>query len=214
MSPTIHPTAPHADPPKINSVVLYEFMLRFVCPLCTLLPRSMAPTPVSAVTTIIDLSNTSFRQIWSLRTHLQEASVLANANYPETLGPTIVINAPPFFSTVWGWIKGWFDEGTRTKIHVFGKNYSSQLAEIIDPSQLPKKYGGVLDWEFMDVPLLDDEMRKYLDEMPRGPLLFDPEGKKAVRPKEYVQPEEPDVKSSMNGTAHVQEAINVEPSKA
>lgn len=211
-------------------IVLYEFMLRFVCPLCTISPHtsqplsstpanapSQAPTAISSVTTIIDLQNTSLRQMWSLRSHLQEASVLANANYPETLGPTVVLNAPPFFATVWGWIKGWFDEGTRGKIHVFGRDASApqadkdrsknkekekggwraSLSEIVDPDHLPKKYGGNLEWEFFDAPALDDEMARSLREgggdgsMPHGPWIFDVDvnGKgRIVRPKEYIAP--------------------------
>lgn len=146
----------------------------------------MAPTPVSAVTTIIDLKDTTIRQMWSLRSHLQEASELANANYPETLGPTIVVNAPSFFSTMWGWIKGWFDANTRDKIHILGSDHAKAISSLIDPSELPKQYGGVLDWEFLDEPLLDDEIRKILPEMPRGPVLFDADTKQVARPKEYL----------------------------
>lgn len=80
-------------------------MTRFVSPLCTYLPHEIEPTPISAVTTIVDLAGVSAKQMWSLRGHLQEASELANANYPETLGTVVVVNAPGFFSTVWGWVK-------------------------------------------------------------------------------------------------------------
>ncbi|KLO17347.1 CRAL/TRIO domain-containing protein, partial [Schizopora paradoxa] len=169
-------------------VVLYEFMLRFVCPLCSSIPRQMAPTPVSAVTTIIDLSDTSLRQMWNLRSHLQEASELANANYPETLGATVVVNAPAFFPTIWGWIKGWFDANTRDKIHILGKNHATAIASLIEPSELPKQYGGKLDWKFLDAPLLDDEMKKVLPEMPRGPFVFDGDTLTVNRPKEFVPP--------------------------
>ena len=87
------------------SAVLYEAMIRLVAPLCTYLPHAIEPVPIASVTTIIDLGGVSLKQMWALRNHLQEASVLANQNYPETLGVTIVVNAPSFFSTVWGWIK-------------------------------------------------------------------------------------------------------------
>jgi len=180
----MHAVSPERKYQRI--VVLYEFMLRFVCPLCSSIPRQMAPTPVSAVTTIIDLSDTSFRQMWNLRSHLQEASELANANYPETLGATVVVNAPAFFPTIWGWIKGWFDVNTREKIHILGKNHAAGIASLIEPSELPKRYGGELDWEFEDGPLLDDEMRKILPEMPRGPFVFDGDDKTVKRPSEYV----------------------------
>ena len=80
-------------------------MIRFVAPLCTYLPHEIEPTPISAVTAIIDLKHVSMKQMWTLRGHLQEASELANANFPETLGTVIVVNAPGFFSTVWSWVK-------------------------------------------------------------------------------------------------------------
>lgn len=175
-------------------IVLYEVMIRFVSPLCTYLPHAIAPVPISAVTTIIDLSGVSLRQMWSLRSHLQEASVLANANYPETLGTVIVVNAPPFFSTVWSWIKGWFDENTRQKIHVLGNITSAgsnensegnkELASLISRENLPKSYGGDFDWDFFDEPDLDEEAKKVIGEVvPKGPWIF--EDGKVLRPKEF-----------------------------
>ncbi|THH11663.1 hypothetical protein EW145_g494 [Phellinidium pouzarii] len=170
-------------------VVLYEAMSRFVAPLCTYLPHSIAPTPVASVTTIVDLAGVSLRQMWTLRGHLQEASVLANANYPETLGTVVVVNAPPFFSTVWGWIKGWFDEFTREKIYIFGglkdANTESirELDALIARDDLPEAYGGKLAWDFFDPPLLDDEAHSAIDTMPKGPWVF--MNGKVVRPEEY-----------------------------
>ncbi len=43
--------------------------------------------------------------MWSLRRHLQQASELATAHYPETLHTIAIVNAPAFFPTVWSWIK-------------------------------------------------------------------------------------------------------------
>ena len=81
-------------------------MTRFTLPLCSALPHPGAPeTPISAVTSIIDLTNVSLGTMWSLRHHLQQASELATAHYPETLHTIAVVNAPSFFPTVWGWIK-------------------------------------------------------------------------------------------------------------
>ena len=87
------------------SVALWEFMGRFAHPLCSHLPHSTSPTPISSVLAIIDFDNVSFKSLWSLRGHLQEASALATANYPETLHTIAVVNTPSFFPTVWGWIK-------------------------------------------------------------------------------------------------------------
>ncbi len=91
--------------PGHNSVALYETLTRFVFRLCSALPRPIAPTPISSCTTIIDFDAVSLNLLWSLRSHLQEASTLATANYPETLSTIAVVNSPSFFPTVWGWIK-------------------------------------------------------------------------------------------------------------
>jgi hypothetical protein len=93
-------TRPH---PRIT---LYEFMSRLVLPVCTALPHEPHPElPVSSVTTIIDLKDMPLTAMWAFRNHLQEASKLATANYPETLATIAVVNSPSFFPTVWGWIK-------------------------------------------------------------------------------------------------------------
>ena len=47
----------------------------------------------------------SLGALWSFRSHLQDSSRLATANYPETLHAIAVVNSPSFFPTVWGWIK-------------------------------------------------------------------------------------------------------------
>ncbi|KAF7966410.1 hypothetical protein HWV62_38454 [Athelia sp. TMB] len=153
-------------------VALHETMVGLVMPLCSYLPHASAPTPVSQVTTLIDLDGVSFSAMWSLRGHLQQASTLATANYPETLSTIAVVNSPSFFPTVWGWIKGWFDEGTRNKIHVLGKDPGPTLRHLVDPQDLPKAYGGKLEWVYEDEPSLDAAAKEVIGEMPRGPAFF------------------------------------------
>ncbi|KDQ25428.1 hypothetical protein PLEOSDRAFT_1044739 [Pleurotus ostreatus PC15] len=153
-------------------VALYEFMCNFALPLCSHLPHATAPTPVSSVMTIIDLKGVALTSMWYLRSHLQEASRLATANYPETLHAIAVVNSPGFFPTIWGWIKGWFDENTRNKIHVLGRDPGPTLCELVHAADLPKEYGGELGWTFTDEPMLDDEAKAAIGEMPKGPVKF------------------------------------------
>ncbi len=68
--------------------------------------------------------------------------------------------------------QGWFDEGTRNKIHVLGRDPGKTLLTFITAQNLPKVYGGELDWKYGDDPILCEDARKVLGEMPRGPVLF------------------------------------------
>jgi CRAL/TRIO domain len=67
-----------------------------------------------------------------------------------------VIGAPSYFPTVWGWIKRWFDPVTVKKIFILGHHeVKAKLSEFIDPDDIPKKYGGNLDWDVGMSPHLD-----------------------------------------------------------
>lgn len=48
----------------------------------------------------------------------------------------------------------------------------NQLLELIDISDIPEPYGGELPWKFEDEPLLDDEIKGVVGQMPRGPVVF------------------------------------------
>ncbi|PPQ86317.1 hypothetical protein CVT25_005618 [Psilocybe cyanescens] len=157
---------------RLASIILYEFMTRFTFPLCSHLPRATAPIPVSSTTTIIDLDNASFGSMWRLRTHLQEASRLSTSNYPETLHHIAIVNSPSFFPTIWNWIKGWFDEGTRKKIHVLGRDPGSALCELVHSRDLPAVYGGELEWRYEDEPHLDEDVKQVIGDFPKGPVVF------------------------------------------
>jgi hypothetical protein len=98
-------------------------MLHFSLPFCSALPRPPPPAspspgasasgpaqphplpPITASTSIIDLDGVSLGLMWSLRRHLQQASELATAHYPETIHTIAIVNAPAFFPTIWSWIK-------------------------------------------------------------------------------------------------------------
>lgn len=64
---------------------LYENMTKFVTPLCSDLPRPNTEVPIVCTTNIVDVSGTGLMQFWNLKSHMQDASVLASAHYPETL---------------------------------------------------------------------------------------------------------------------------------
>ncbi|KAE8372854.1 CRAL-TRIO domain-containing protein [Aspergillus bertholletiae] len=165
---------------------LYENLLRFVMPLCSQLSRPHPDTPIVSSNNIVDVSGVGLKQFWNLKGHMQDASVLATAHYPETLDRIFIIGAPSFFPTVWGWIKRWFDPVTTSKIFILSSaEVLPTLTSFMDPTTIPKQYGGQLDWQWGDMPNLDDEARKLVSELEtppaegetkpsfiKGPVLF------------------------------------------
>lgn len=65
---------------------LYENLCQFVMPLCSAIPtRPNRETPISQSNNIVDISGVGLKQFWNLKSHMQDASQLATAHYPETL---------------------------------------------------------------------------------------------------------------------------------
>ncbi|KAF5872778.1 putative sec14 cytosolic factor protein [Botrytis fragariae] len=158
---------------------LYENLTRFVMPLCTVLTdRDHPRTPITQSNNIVDISGVGLKQFWNLRGHMQDASTLATAHYPETLDRIFVIGAPSFFPTVWGWIKKWFDPITTSKIFIISHNdVKSTLEAFIEPRNIPKKYGGELEFEFGDMPTLDPALEAVTTwngagSFPGGPMYW------------------------------------------
>lgn len=161
---------------------LYENLTRFAQPLCTAMTDRDSPrTPITLSTNIVDVSHVSLRMFWNLKAHMQAASTLATAHYPETLDRIFIIGAPYFFSTVWGWIKRWFDPITVSKIFILSPaEVKPTLEKFIEPRNIPKQYGGELEFEFFDRPNLDPRIREavtwengYTD-FPEGPAYWRP----------------------------------------
>lgn len=142
--------------------------------------REHADVPVTMSTNIVDISGVGLKQFWNLKGHMQAASQLATAHYPETLDRIFIIGAPIFFSTVWGWVKRWFDPITVSKIFVLAPHeVKPTLEAFIDPRNIPKKYGGELDYTFGQLgipdPAWDGVIRweKGHSSFPSGPLLWE-----------------------------------------
>lgn len=65
---------------------------------------------------------------------------------------------------MWSWVKGWFDPITVSKIFILSKsNMKSTLEQYIDRSNIPRKYGGTLDWEWGEPPTLEPSLEKALE---------------------------------------------------
>jgi hypothetical protein len=111
------------------------------------------------------------------------------SNLPNALWLTStfqIIGAPVFFPTVWGWIKRWFDPITTSKIFIISDhNVLKTLSTFIEPANIPKKYGGELDYAFGMPPILDPAEEQHVvwansadvssrDKWPQGPMKWIP----------------------------------------
>ncbi|KAK5094522.1 hypothetical protein LTS08_008574 [Lithohypha guttulata] len=165
-------------PKLLPLFALYHNLLNFILPFVSTLERPKPEIPVTNSTNIVDIHGVSLRQFWNLKNHMQDASVLATAHYPETLDRIFIIGAPSFFPTVWSWIKRWFDPVTVSKIFILSKaEVTPTLEKFMDPTSIPKKYGGQLDWQWGDIPNLDAETRAALERdgnkgWVKGPALW------------------------------------------
>ncbi|KAJ6263110.1 hypothetical protein Dda_1669 [Drechslerella dactyloides] len=145
---------------------LYEAMTQLTLPLCSVLPRDHPETPVDSTNNIVDISNVGLKTFWNLKSHMQDASTLATAHYPETLDRIFIIGAPSFFPTVWGWIKRWFDPVTVSKIFILSPSeVYPTLEKYIEKKNIPKRYGGDLDWDFGMNPDLDEDARVVMADL-------------------------------------------------
>ncbi|PSN62444.1 CRAL/TRIO domain-containing protein [Corynespora cassiicola Philippines] len=152
-------TSPKVSTKNLRLFALYESLTRFVQPLCSMVDRNHPETPISQSNNIVDISGVGLKQFWNLKGHMQDASQLATAHYPETLDRIFIIGAPAFFPTVWGWIKRWFDPITVSKIFILSPaNVLPTLTEYIDIDNIPKKYGGNLDFEWGNMPNLEPSL--------------------------------------------------------
>ena len=67
-----------------------------------------------------------------------------------------IVGAPSFFPTVWSWIKRWFDPITVSKIFILSStDVFPTLSKFIDPENIPRKFGGTLDYEFGQLAPVD-----------------------------------------------------------
>ena len=168
-------------PGLLRLFALYENLTRFSQPFCSqLTDREYPDVPITLSTNIVDISGVGLKQFWNLKSHMQAASQLATAHYPETLDRIFIIGAPVFFSTVWGWIKRWFDPITVSKIFILDPSeVKSTLEGFIEPRNIPKKYGGELDFAFGRPPVPDSSWEgvisweKGYSIFPTGPLLWE-----------------------------------------
>lgn len=102
---------------------------------------------------------------------------MATAHYPETVERIFVVGAPYFFPTIWGLLTRWFDPATTRKIVVLqASQATATLTQFIEPENLPKRFGGGLDWAMGMHPIPDAETKSIVgrlaDRWIEGPIRY------------------------------------------
>ena len=85
-----------------------------------------------------------------VKEQLTKAAKITSDYYPETMYKMFIINAPSFFTFLWGFCKGLVNEKTREKIHIYSKpsQWMPALQEHIDEDKLPELFGGTCKCKF------------------------------------------------------------------
>ncbi|KAK7926418.1 hypothetical protein LTR80_011887, partial [Exophiala xenobiotica] len=86
-----------------------------------------------------------------------------------------VVGAPNFFPTIWRFITLWFEPATTRKIAVLGhRECATVLRHDLGSENVPKRFGGDLDWGFGGSPELSSDAKplsiKWVDKWVQGPL--------------------------------------------
>lgn len=75
----------------IRAFAVYEHLTRFIMPLCTAVPgRPGSERAVTKILCIVDISGIGLKQVWNLRSYLQDLAKLFATNYPEILSRVLV----------------------------------------------------------------------------------------------------------------------------
>ncbi|KAM3072138.1 hypothetical protein ACMFMG_008596 [Clarireedia jacksonii] len=177
-SDSVIPGASRSD--LMPVLVYHENKTRFVLPLCSAVrQKTDGGFPVTNCLYLVDISGLSLKQAWDIREYVQDTSGILANNYPEVIDKVFVIGAPFYFSKIWAFIKGWIEPNTASKlVFLSEKEVLPTLSDRIDMENVPKMFGGKLDFKPGMLPDLDIEIKKSLswttalEELPPGPVKW------------------------------------------
>ena len=117
----------------------YERALRYIFPACSL----AAGEHVSQTLAIMDLKGLGLRHLsGDVKRILSVLTRIDQDNYPETLGKTLIINAPKVFRAIWSSVKPMLDPRTQSKIEVCPGDFLPVLKQWVDEENIPSYLGG------------------------------------------------------------------------
>lgn len=118
----------------------YQRLSHVIYPECSRVAGRRIDTNV----TILELKDVNVLSLFSgkIKAFLKIASDIGQDYYPESLGSMYVLHAGFLFSGIWMIVKGWIDVKTQKKINIISGKGWKELAEVIDPVNLPDFLGG------------------------------------------------------------------------
>jgi len=117
----------------------YERAMRYIFPACSLI----AGRHIGQTLAIMDLKGVGLRHLTGEVKNILSAFTRNDQdNYPETLGKTLIINAPAVFRAIWTIVKPMLDPRTQAKIEVCPNDYMKVLTRWVDPANIPQYLGG------------------------------------------------------------------------
>lgn len=120
---------------------------------------------------VIDLEGISIYFLKGFLSYLRQASKFTVKCYTGLMKSTYVINAPG--PLLWGYrlIKPFLADGVKRKTKIFSGGFQKCLLDVIAPEQLPRQYGGTLewspakpgaiDWKAVDAALIKESKTKF-----------------------------------------------------
>lgn len=125
----------------------YERAMRYIFPACSLLTGQH----VSQTLAIMDLKGVGLRHLsGDVKRILGTITRTDQDNYPETLGKTLIINAPTVFRAIWTIVKPMLDPRTQAKIEVCPQDYMKVLSKWVEPENIPSYLGGKSQASLLD----------------------------------------------------------------
>mmetsp|Transcript_14665 Transcript_14665/g.46764 ORF Transcript_14665/g.46764 Transcript_14665/m.46764 type:complete len:243 (-) Transcript_14665:143-871(-) len=100
---------------------------------------------INKTLSILDLQGVTMAKLSSETLEfVKKIAKVDSANYPETMGKMLIINAPGIFKFAWGLVQAFLDPRTVSKIEILSgpEVWKPRLAQLVDADQLPAELGG------------------------------------------------------------------------
>ncbi|ELU08275.1 hypothetical protein CAPTEDRAFT_150138 [Capitella teleta] len=117
-----------------------EYLIKEILPKIT---NKTGGRPIEQVSLIFDMQGIGMSYLWKPSVDCYvEIMKMFEANYPETMKTTYLINAPKIFPILYNIIKPLLREETKLKLKILGSNWKEEIVKWIDPEHLPVYWGG------------------------------------------------------------------------